>query len=251
MGTKIGRFVLARVRWGRSSRWQRLRSPGTWRRWWACRGGGHAGAGTPRRACRVGHGYAGGAGHAGYGYGGRVGGGGYAGHAGGYAGHGGGYGAMWAVTAAATTMAIRRAAIGAAAIGTAAIGRAPITASASRGSCRFCRLAYATYWYDGIPYYYANDVYYTWNPTYDGYTATDPPPAMPILGRRRDPRRATGRVRAKGRAPVRGPIRARRRCNRVGRSSCTRRTVRAPSSSRPISANASSGRAAKRIHRSR
>jgi hypothetical protein len=38
-------------------------------------------------------------------------------------------------------------------------------------------LAYATYWYDGIPYYYANDVYYTWNPSYDGYVATDPPPA--------------------------------------------------------------------------
>jgi hypothetical protein len=39
-------------------------------------------------------------------------------------------------------------------------------------------LAYATYWYGGVPYYYANDVYYTWNPAYDGYTATDPPPAM-------------------------------------------------------------------------
>jgi hypothetical protein len=38
-------------------------------------------------------------------------------------------------------------------------------------------LAYATYWYDGLPYYYANDVYYTWNPDYNGYTATDPPPA--------------------------------------------------------------------------
>jgi hypothetical protein len=38
-------------------------------------------------------------------------------------------------------------------------------------------LAYATYWYGGSPYYYANDVYYTWNPAYDGYTATDPPPA--------------------------------------------------------------------------
>jgi hypothetical protein len=37
-------------------------------------------------------------------------------------------------------------------------------------------LAYATYWYGGMPYYYANDVYYTWNPAYDGYTATDPPP---------------------------------------------------------------------------
>jgi hypothetical protein len=37
-------------------------------------------------------------------------------------------------------------------------------------------LAYATYWWDGMPYYYANNVYYTWNPTYDGYTVTDPPP---------------------------------------------------------------------------
>ena len=37
-------------------------------------------------------------------------------------------------------------------------------------------LAYATYWYGGIPYYYANDVYYTYNPYYEGYVATDPPP---------------------------------------------------------------------------
>jgi hypothetical protein len=37
-------------------------------------------------------------------------------------------------------------------------------------------LAYATYWYGGIPYYYANDVYYTYNNDYDGYVATDPPP---------------------------------------------------------------------------
>jgi hypothetical protein len=36
--------------------------------------------------------------------------------------------------------------------------------------------AYATYWYGGIPYYYANDVYYTYNPSYEGYVATDPPP---------------------------------------------------------------------------
>lgn len=39
-------------------------------------------------------------------------------------------------------------------------------------------LAYATYWYGGTPYYYANDVYYTWDPGYDGYVATDPPPAV-------------------------------------------------------------------------
>ncbi len=35
---------------------------------------------------------------------------------------------------------------------------------------------YSTYWYDGIPYYYANDAYYIWDPGYDGYVATDPPP---------------------------------------------------------------------------
>jgi hypothetical protein len=37
-------------------------------------------------------------------------------------------------------------------------------------------LAYSTYWYGGFPYYYANDVYYTYDPSYDGYVATDPPP---------------------------------------------------------------------------
>jgi hypothetical protein len=37
-------------------------------------------------------------------------------------------------------------------------------------------LAYATYWWDGVPFYYANNVYYTWNPSYDGYVVTDPPP---------------------------------------------------------------------------
>ena len=35
---------------------------------------------------------------------------------------------------------------------------------------------YATYWYGGTPYYYANDVYYTWDQGYSGYVATDPPP---------------------------------------------------------------------------
>ncbi len=43
-------------------------------------------------------------------------------------------------------------------------------------------LAYATYWYGGIPYYYANDVYYTWNPSYEGYVATDPPPVADPSG---------------------------------------------------------------------
>jgi hypothetical protein len=35
---------------------------------------------------------------------------------------------------------------------------------------------YATYWWGGIPYYYANDVYYTWNNGSNGYVVTDPPP---------------------------------------------------------------------------
>ncbi|HEX6512012.1 MAG TPA: hypothetical protein VF157_06930 [Chloroflexota bacterium] len=28
-----------------------------------------------------------------------------------------------------------------------------------------------------MPYYYVNNVYYTWNSGYNGYVATDPPPA--------------------------------------------------------------------------
>jgi hypothetical protein len=40
----------------------------------------------------------------------------------------------------------------------------------------FLPAVYSTYWYNGYPYYYANDVYYTWNPSYEGYVATDPPP---------------------------------------------------------------------------
>lgn len=43
-------------------------------------------------------------------------------------------------------------------------------------------LAYATYWWDGLPYYYANDVYYTWSPSYSGYVATDPPPVAESNG---------------------------------------------------------------------
>ena len=41
---------------------------------------------------------------------------------------------------------------------------------------------YATYWYGGIPYYYANDVYYTWDQGYSGYVATDPPPVADAGG---------------------------------------------------------------------
>jgi len=37
-------------------------------------------------------------------------------------------------------------------------------------------LYYSTYWYGGVPYYYANDAYYTWSPGDGGYVATTPPP---------------------------------------------------------------------------
>ena len=43
-------------------------------------------------------------------------------------------------------------------------------------------LAYATYWYSGVPYYYANDVYYTYDPGSEGYVATDPPPVAEGTG---------------------------------------------------------------------
>lgn len=35
---------------------------------------------------------------------------------------------------------------------------------------------YSTYWYGGTSYYYANDLYYTWNPDRYGYVVTNPPP---------------------------------------------------------------------------
>jgi hypothetical protein len=37
-------------------------------------------------------------------------------------------------------------------------------------------IGYATYWWGGVPYYYWNNLYYTWNPGYNGYVVTDPPP---------------------------------------------------------------------------
>jgi hypothetical protein len=36
---------------------------------------------------------------------------------------------------------------------------------------------YATFWWGAYPYYYVNNVYYTWSPGYNGYVATDPPMA--------------------------------------------------------------------------
>jgi len=35
---------------------------------------------------------------------------------------------------------------------------------------------YTTIWFGGVPYYYANDVYYTWRADINGYQVTEPPP---------------------------------------------------------------------------
>jgi hypothetical protein len=35
---------------------------------------------------------------------------------------------------------------------------------------------YATYYWGGLPYYYYDNAYYQWDPGYNGYVATDPPP---------------------------------------------------------------------------
>lgn len=35
---------------------------------------------------------------------------------------------------------------------------------------------YTTLWFGGLPYYYANDVYYAWNAPQNGYVVVDPPP---------------------------------------------------------------------------
>jgi len=34
---------------------------------------------------------------------------------------------------------------------------------------------YTTIWFAGVPYYYANDVYYVWHPDRNGYVVTEPP----------------------------------------------------------------------------
>ena len=68
-------------------------------------------------------------------------------------------------------------------------------------------LAYATYWYAGIPYYYANDLYYTWSPDYEGYVATDPPPVTDPSGAAAGP---DAPPRMSARAPMRVPLNSKR-----------------------------------------
>lgn len=38
--------------------------------------------------------------------------------------------------------------------------------------------AYDTYWVGAVPYYYANNVYYTWSAPDGGYVVTNPPPSL-------------------------------------------------------------------------
>lgn len=45
---------------------------------------------------------------------------------------------------------------------------------------------YTTIWFGGIPYYYANDIYYVWRPDLNGYQVIEPPlkenePAPPVI----------------------------------------------------------------------
>jgi hypothetical protein len=43
-------------------------------------------------------------------------------------------------------------------------------------------LYYSTVWFGGIPYYYANNVYYSWQPEQNGYAVVDPPDGAPPDG---------------------------------------------------------------------
>ncbi len=38
---------------------------------------------------------------------------------------------------------------------------------------------YTTFWFGGVPYYFANDAYYLWRPELNGYVVTSPPPGAP------------------------------------------------------------------------
>jgi hypothetical protein len=37
---------------------------------------------------------------------------------------------------------------------------------------------YSTFWWDGVPYYYADDNYYLWDNSVDQYQAVSPPPEV-------------------------------------------------------------------------
>ena len=39
---------------------------------------------------------------------------------------------------------------------------------------------YSTFWFAGFPFFYANDVYYTWQPQVQQYVVTQPPPSADV-----------------------------------------------------------------------
>jgi hypothetical protein len=39
-------------------------------------------------------------------------------------------------------------------------------------------LYYSTYWWDGVPYYYAGNTYYRWDPAVNQYQTVAPPPGL-------------------------------------------------------------------------
>ena len=126
-------------------------------------------------ATTAGYGYRGGYYHGGYGYRGGYGYPGYYRGGYGYRVHGGYYG--WGGG-------------GAAAVG-AGVGAAWVLACTSRR----CRSITQTYYWGGVPYYYANDVYYTWDPNVNQYVTVAPPAGLQAPAGRRPSRRADRRAR--------------------------------------------------------
>jgi hypothetical protein len=43
-------------------------------------------------------------------------------------------------------------------------------------------LYYSTFWWGGVPYYYADDTYYRWNGTVNQYETVSPPPGIEAQG---------------------------------------------------------------------
>ncbi len=112
-------------------------------------------------------------------------------------------------------------------------------------------LGYATFWWGGVPYYYWNNVYYTWSPGDNGYVVTDPPPAAGENGDVNAVRDGgqyaqadavcAGRA-AAGHAAPPAACGCLRRAAAVRTSSCIRATARAKRRRRTIATSATAGR---------
>jgi len=53
-------------------------------------------------------------------------------------------------------------------------------------------LYYSTMWWDGIPYYYADNTYYRWNGSVNQYETVSPPPGIQAQGQ--DPGQGQGQA---------------------------------------------------------